>query len=85
MYAKAFSSHVVALIDTYSTVDSGILNSIIVGKALISAGVTYFGIRLDSGDLCQYSKQCRKIWDKYVPEHKLTIVASDDLNEERIY
>ncbi len=54
------------------------------GKALIQAGITSIGIRLDSGDLCQLSKDCRHIWNKYVPEHRLLILASDDLNEERL-
>ena len=52
MYSRAFNNGLVALIDTYSTLDSGILNAIIVGKVLISAGVKSVGIRLDSGDLC---------------------------------
>lgn len=56
MYAKAFPNDVVTLVDTYSTIDSGILNSIIVAKALIEAGVTQYGIRLDSGDLREGSK-----------------------------
>lgn len=51
-YAKAFPNSFRTLIDTYSTLDSGILNTIIVGRALISAGVTDIGLRLDSGDLC---------------------------------
>ncbi len=80
-YARAFSNRVVALIDTYSTLDSGILNAIVVGKALVAAGIKEVGIRLDSGDLCEYSKKVRKLWDKYVPESRLKIIASDDLNE----
>jgi nicotinate phosphoribosyltransferase len=56
MYARAFPDDVVTLVDTYSTIDSGILNSIIVGKALIEAGVKKYGIRLDSGDLREGSK-----------------------------
>jgi nicotinic acid phosphoribosyltransferase len=64
--------------------ESGILNTIIVGKALIEAGVAEIGIRLDSGDLCALSKTCRSIWDKAVPTHRLMILASDDLYEERL-
>ena len=52
MYARAFNSGLVALIDTYSTLDSGILNTVVVGKALIKAGIKSIGVRLDSGDLC---------------------------------
>lgn len=62
MYAKAFPNNFVTLIDSFSTLGSGILNTIIVGKALIEAGYKDIGIRLDSGDLCEYSKKCRHVW-----------------------
>ena len=51
MYAKAFPKNFTCLIDTYSVLDSGILNTIIVAKALLAANITDYGIRLDSGDL----------------------------------
>jgi hypothetical protein len=35
------------------------LNVVVVGKALIEAGINNIGIRLDSGDLCELSKRCR--------------------------
>lgn len=60
------------------------LNTIILGKTLIEAGVKNIGIRLDSGDLCELSKKCRSLWNQYVLETKLLILASDDLNEERL-
>ena len=60
------------------------LNVVVVGKALIEAGIKEIGIRLDSGDLCELSKQCRAIWNKYVKDVRLTISASDDLFEERL-
>lgn len=60
------------------------MNVIVVGEALIEAGIKNIGVRLDSGDLGELSKQCRKIWNKYVPQHRLTISASDDLYEERL-
>jgi len=83
-YAKAFSNNFKTLVDTYSTLESGILNTIVVSKALAEAGINEFGMRLDSGDLCELSKQCRTIWNKYVPELKFTILASDDLHEDRL-
>jgi nicotinate phosphoribosyltransferase len=83
-FAKAFPLNFKTLIDTYSTEQSGILNTIIVGKALIEAGINSIGIRLDSGDLCELSKSCRSIWNKAIPNHRLDILASDDLNEERL-
>ena len=83
-FAKSFPKNFKTLIDTYNTINSGMLNTIIVGKALIKAGIYNIGIRLDSGDLCSLSKQCRSLWNKYIPDHRLTILASDDLNEEKI-
>jgi nicotinate phosphoribosyltransferase len=77
----AFPDNFTALIDTYHTIESGILNTIIVGSALIELGVTKIGIRLDSGDLSALSKQCRQLWSQYIPDVKLTIIASDDLYE----
>jgi nicotinic acid phosphoribosyltransferase len=38
-YAKSFSHNFKTLIDTYSTLESGILNTIIVAKALSEAGI----------------------------------------------
>lgn len=52
----AFPHNFTTLIDTYSTLESGILNSIIVGSALIEMGINKIGIRLDSGDLGYLSK-----------------------------
>lgn len=81
---KCFSGNFKALIDTYDTLKSGMLNTIIVGKVLIEAGIGNVGVRLDSGDLCELSKQCRKLWKQHVPGHGFTILASDDLHEERL-
>lgn len=64
-YARSFSHNFKTLVDTYSTLESGILNTIVVSKALAEAGITKFGARLDSGDLCELSKKVRAIWNKY--------------------
>lgn len=56
MYARAFPNTIVTLIDTYSTLDSGVPNTIILCAALAEAGLKEFGIRLDSGDLSDYAK-----------------------------
>ncbi len=50
-FAIAFPNNFTTLIDTYSTIESGLLNTIIVGSALIELGIKKIGIRLDSGDL----------------------------------
>jgi nicotinate phosphoribosyltransferase len=83
-FSQAFPNNFTALIDSYSTLESGMLNVVVVGKALIEAGIMSIGVRLDSGDLCELSKKCREIWNKHVPEVRLTISASDDLFEERL-
>lgn len=59
MFAKAFPNNFTTLIDTYSTIDSGMINTVIVGKALVEAGLAKVGIRLDSGDLGVQSIKCR--------------------------
>ena len=84
MYAKAYPHNFTTLIDTYSTLKSGMLNTIIVGKALMKAGVEKIGVRLDSGDLGQQSIECRKLWKEHLHDAPLTIVASDDLHEDRL-
>lgn len=85
MYAKAFPNNFTTLIDSYSAINSGLLNTIVVSKALEEAGINKFGLRLDSGDLGDQSKQCRAIWNKHFPQGpRLTIIASDDLHEERL-
>jgi nicotinate phosphoribosyltransferase len=56
MYARAFPNNFVTLIDTYSTLDSGVPNTIVVAAALAEAGLKEFGVRLDSGDLSDYAK-----------------------------
>lgn len=85
MYAKAFPHNFTTLVDSYSTIESGLLNTILVAKALEEAGISTFGLRLDSGDLADQSNQCRQIWNShFINGPRLTIVASDDLHEERL-
>lgn len=81
-YPKAFS----ALVDSYSTMNSGIKNYIIVALVLKDLGYESTGIRLDSGDLSQLSKDCRKIMTETSHKYgydfsKTMIVASNDINE----
>lgn len=85
MFAKSFPNNFVTLIDTYSSIDSGLLNTVIVAKVMSQAGLSKFGVRLDSGDLTEQSIKCRQVWNKYFPEGpRLNILASDDLHEERL-
>jgi nicotinate phosphoribosyltransferase len=81
-YADAFPKRCFLLIDTYNTIE-GAKKAVIVGKELEKRGEKLIGVRLDSGDLCELSKQVRKILDDGDLED-VKIVASGDLNEWKI-
>ena len=77
------------MIDSYHNINSGVKNFIIVAIVLKQNGKDAKGIRLDSGDLAQLSKECRQIMtetgNKYgLDFSKMSIVASNDINEDRI-
>ncbi|XP_033209337.1 nicotinate phosphoribosyltransferase isoform X4 [Belonocnema kinseyi] len=88
-YAIAFPDGFMALVDTYD-VKSGLLNFCAVALALNDLGYRAIGIRIDSGDLAYLSQEARdsfqKIAEKYnIPWFsQMTIVASNDINEETI-
>jgi len=82
-YAEYYPDSSVFLIDTYSTLGSGIENAIIVGKELKKNGHRV-GVRLDSGDLEYLSKQVRRRLDS-AGLSDATITASNELNEEIIH
>ncbi len=68
--------------DTYDTLKSGVPNAIRVFSGMRDAGIplTYYGIRMDSGDLAYLSKQVRKMLDDAgFPD--AVISASNDLDE----
>lgn len=69
----------VVLIDTYDVVQ-GIQNAIIVGKKLQKLGLELYGVRIDSGDLLQISRQVRKCLDQS-GLYKTKIYASGNLCE----
>ena len=54
-YATDFPENFLALVDTYDTLESGVLNYIVVAIALNKLGYEPKGIRLDSGDLATLS------------------------------
>ena len=74
-YAKVYRRATTCLIDTYDTL----------GGAARAAklGPLLKGVRLDSGDLVQLSKQVRRILDRAGLE-QVKIIASSDLNEYTI-
>jgi nicotinate phosphoribosyltransferase len=78
-YAITYPKGFLALIDTYNTLESGVLNFICVGLALLKCGYKPLGIRLDSGDLAYLSKEVRKMTLPHFG--RINIVASNDINE----
>lgn len=79
-----------ALVDSYSTLLSGVRNFIVVALALDDLGFKALGIRLDSGDLAHLSKEAKKMFkeagDKYQKDLSyLKVVASNDINEDALY
>lgn len=87
-YAYTFPSKFIALIDTYNTLESGVLNYCSVAIALIELGYQPLGVRLDSGDLATLSIKIDdmfvKMSESYPEFGSMTIVASNDLDEETI-
>lgn len=81
-YAELYPGACILLVDTYDTLKSGIPNAIRVFTEMRSTGIplTYYGIRMDSGDLAYLSKQIRKMLDDAgFPD--AVISASNDLDE----
>ena len=81
-YAELYPSACILLVDTYDTLKSGMPNAIKVFKEMREAGIplTFYGIRLDSGDLAYLSKKAKKMLDAAgFPD--AVISASNDLDE----
>lgn len=81
-YADLYPSACILLVDTYDTLKSGIPNAIRVFTEMREAGIplTYYGIRIDSGDLAYLSKKIRRMLDDAgFPD--AVISASNDLDE----
>lgn len=81
-YAELYPNACILLVDTYDTLRSGVPNAIKVFDELKAEGKmpSYYGIRLDSGDLAYLSKKARKMLDAAgYPD--AVISASSDLDE----
>ena len=81
-YPETFSS----LVDSYSTLESGVKNYLLVCLVLKDLGYDGKGIRLDSGDLSDLSINVRKMFvetgNKYNHDFsKMSIVVSNDINQ----
>ena len=71
-FARVFPEHSVLLLDTY--------NSLHAIDKIIAAGLRPYGVRLDSGNLAELSKQVRERLDR-AGLQSTKIVASSDLDE----
>lgn len=74
-YAATFPDGLILLIDTYDTLAAA--------RLAVKYGPKLRGVRLDSGDIVELSKEVRKILDDGGCEHAM-IFASGDLNERKI-
>ena len=81
-YANLYPDACILLADTYDTLKSGVPNAIRVFQEMRDAGIksSFYGIRLDSGDLAYISKKARKMLDEAGFEDAI-ISASSDLDE----
>lgn len=81
-YAKMYPTACILLVDTYDTLNSGIPHAIQVFQEMKEAGIplTFYGIRLDSGDLAYLSKQAKQMLDD-AGFSDAVISASNDLDE----
>uniref|UniRef100_A0A6B2L189 Nicotinate phosphoribosyltransferase n=1 Tax=Arcella intermedia TaxID=1963864 RepID=A0A6B2L189_9EUKA len=90
-YAVSFPNNFLALVDTYNTMKSGLLNFVVVALALHEFGYKAIGVRLDSGDLAYLSKKSRELFrlagERFKVDYfeKLKICGSSDLDEEVLY
>lgn len=85
-YAITFPDKFTGLVDTYDSLGSGFLNVLVVASLLSDAGIHRFGLRLDSGDLCELSVKIREAFrkvDEVYGTHfakDAVIIASNDIN-----
>ncbi|HEY4611836.1 MAG TPA: nicotinate phosphoribosyltransferase, partial [Bacteroidota bacterium] len=79
-FSEIFPERCVLLVDTYSTLRSGVPNAITVAKELEGKGYRLLAIRLDSGDLAYLSKHARAMLDAAGLQY-VKIVVSNQLDE----
>jgi len=92
-YACSFPNKFIALVDSYSTLNSGVKNFISVYSVLYELGYkankdskTSYGVRLDSGDLAALSTASKALFKQagdilgFDFSH-LVVFASNDINE----
>ncbi|MGL5977385.1 MAG: nicotinate phosphoribosyltransferase [Erysipelotrichaceae bacterium] len=80
-YAATFPDNTVLLLDTYNTIESGLVNAIRIAKEYLEPqGKRLKGVRIDSGDIAYLSKKIRKILNENNMED-CNIVASNAFDE----
>ena len=79
-YAEVYPDDCTLLIDTYDTINSGVVNAIkVFNDVLLPKGYRPKAVRLDSGDLAYLSKKVRKILDEAgFPDCKICVSNSLD-------
>jgi nicotinate phosphoribosyltransferase len=82
-FVKLRPNYSILLVDTTSTLESGVPNAIKIAKEMELEGKKLLGIRLDSGDLSYLSKKARVMLDDAKLDY-VKIVASNQLNEQVI-
>ena len=84
-YARLYPTACILLVDTYDTLNSGIPHATQVFKEMRAEGIplTFYGIRMDSGDLAYLSKEAKKMLDAEGFTDAV-ISASNDLDETLI-
>jgi nicotinate phosphoribosyltransferase len=81
-FARAFPSSTTLLIDTYDTV-AGAHKAVVVAREMQRQGHRLAGVRLDSGDLAELSREVRAILDAAGLSY-VKIFASGGLDEDEI-
>ncbi len=79
-FARIYKNNTNLLIDTYSTLKSGLPHLIRAAKKLRKEGIEIRGVRLDSGDLAYLSKKVREGLDQE-GFRKIQIIVSGNLDE----
>jgi nicotinate phosphoribosyltransferase len=81
-FAESFPERCILLIDTYDTME-GARNAVTVAKEMGARGEKLQGVRLDSGDMLELSRQVRRLLDDEGLD-EVQIVASGGLDEYEI-
>ena len=81
-YAGSFPDRTVLLLDTYDTI-GGARHAVAIAREMAASGHRLAGVRLDSGDLDDLSRQVRRMLDQAGLE-PVKIIASGGLDEYEI-